>query len=42
LGNAFVLKIDLGSGFGKLKYFEKKGGAKIFYFEKKLVTQRMA
>jgi hypothetical protein len=42
LGKAFVLRIDLGSCFGRIKILRNKGGAKMFHFEKKLVTQRMA
>jgi hypothetical protein len=41
LGKAFVLELDLGSSFGKNKIFSNKGGAKIFYFEKKIVTQSL-
>jgi hypothetical protein len=45
LGKAFVFfkkKLGLGSYFGKVKIFWNRGGAKIFYFEENLVTQKMA
>jgi hypothetical protein len=43
LGKAFVLKIDLGSCFEKLKYFETKEVPRYSILrKKKLVTQRMA
>jgi hypothetical protein len=33
--------MGLGSYFWKIKHFEDKGGAKILYFEKRLVAQKM-
>jgi hypothetical protein len=41
-GEPHVLKWVLAPSFRKIKHFENKGGAKILYFEKKLVIQKMA